>query len=277
MKRKLAIWLAWQNFSEYYSGQLAWAIAEQYDTTITYKALDWSAFDVVMPFFPMPTRRPECAKGKIVQPLWERHEFGWGSQSGTVLAASTKVLRQIQHRFSKVFLTPWAANPVHFPARPFPETKRLQVGWAGSHQNPRKQFPQLEAAMNSIQEVDFIPNKVTGKGGGIHGPYTMETMHEYYERIHVYVCGSAAEGFGFPLLEAAACGRGVVTFDVGVARDLLDSGAGVVIVNDFTEMKKAIRAIDYRELGRRSAEAIKQSWLWEHVKDRWLEALGAAQ
>ena len=276
MKRRLAIWLAWKNFSEYYSGQLAVAIADHYDVTITYKRLDWNEFDIVMPFFPLPRRRPKCDKKKIVQPLWEPHEFGWGKEAQVVLAASTTIFKRIKDRFENVVLTPWAINPTHFPVKPFPIARELRVGWAGSHENPRKQFQQLEAAMNSMEGVDFIPNKVTGRGGAVLGPYTMETMHEYYGQIHVYVCGSANEGFGFPLLEAAACGRPIVTFDVGVARDLERSGVGIIIVNSLREMQRAVWGIDYEELGRKSAEAVRKSWLWKHVRGKWLDALAHA-
>jgi len=67
MTRKLAIWLHWNNFSQYHSEQLAAALEPEYETTVTYKPLDWSQFDVVMPFFPGPKKNPDCPREKIVK------------------------------------------------------------------------------------------------------------------------------------------------------------------------------------------------------------------
>lgn len=270
-KRRLAIWLAWKNFSEYYSRQLAEAIKDHYDTTITYKAMDWDKFDVVLCFFPFPKRKPKCDRKKIVKFVWEPHEFGHAADANLVLAACTLILKKIKHRYKdRALLVPWAANPDHFFPQPFPKTNKLIVGWAGAHKNNRKLYPKLEETIMSMGDpIVWHPNWVTKR------KYTLETMHQYYAQIHVYVCGSANEGFCFPLLEAAACGRPIVTFDVGVARDLQDSGAGVIIIEnrDYEAMKAAIRDIDYVTLGGKSAEAVKQHWLWKHLKDRWLEVL----
>lgn len=277
MSRKLAIWLSWHNFSEYYSRQLAQAIESDYETTITYNALDWKKFDVVMPFF--PHCRPGCDPGKIVKCLWEPHEFGM-VKPGTrvILASSTSVYERIEPKYGdRVRLVRWGVNLDHFWPQPFPETEAIRVGWAGLRDNPRKQFPALKECVESIgDQVKFQPNEAWMTQGKVHGKYTLKTIWRYYAQIHVYACGSASEGFGFPLLEASACGRPVVTFDVGVARDLQATGAGIVIVDSYEEMKEAIRRVDYRRLGAKSAEAVRQRWLWPHLRNRWLEVLAAA-
>jgi len=98
-------------------------------------------------------------------------------------------------------------------------------------------------------------------------------MHQYYAGIHVYVCGSASEGFHFPFLEAAACGRAIVTFDVGCARDLLDTGAGIVIVDSFAEMVDAVRAVNWRAFGTDSGDAVRGYWTWDVLRQGWIDAL----
>jgi hypothetical protein len=275
--RKLAIWLIWRNFSEYHSRQLAAAIADEYETTITYDRLDWDKFDVVMPFFPGPNRNPGCDPRKVIKFVWEPHEFGWAQDAGTVCAASTGVYERIQKRYGdRARLLHWGINPWHFHMQPWPSpTQRRTVGWCGQWKNPRKQYKRLRQEMDFISDVDFRPNKTEMVCGRQTGLYEMETMHEYYRSIHVYVCASLSEGFGFPLLEATACGRPVVTFDVGCARDLKRTGAGIVIVDTWEELREAVQIVGINS-GMMSAVAARELWAWEALRDNWLEVLDSA-
>jgi len=279
MKRKLAIWMAWKGWSEYYANQIAEAISEYYDTTITYNALDWTQFDVVMPYF--ANRHPKY--DKVVKIFQARHELKSCKLGRVNIVGCTNMLIPgrihrlgLRKRDPNALLVPFGVNPKHFYPEPFPDGN-LVVGWAGNPGNVRKNFPALKECIESVAGVTFATALLGGRGGTLRGLYEPQEMHQFYSQIHIYVCGSWEEGFCMPLLEAAACGRAIVTFDVGVARDLLDSGAGVVIVKNFQEMKEAVRTIDFRELGKKSAEAVRQSWLWEHVKDKWLYALDSVK
>ncbi len=275
--RKLAVWLLWNNFSEYYVRQLAGAISERYETTVTYEPLDWSAFDLVYCFFPYPNRRPDCERGKIVKSVWEPHEFGHAEDAGLVLTHSRRVYERVVGRYKEraVYL-PWAVNSCQFCPQPFPEEGRV-VGWAGNYANPRKCYPQMEAALKATPGVTWRPNLSSTWRGRQVGPYdSVADMPDYYRQIHIYANASAWEGFGFPFLEAAACGRAVVTTDVGCARDLLDSGAGVVLVEDLEALGAAVVGVDYEELGARSAQAVRAAWTWETRAQDWMGVLDGA-
>jgi glycosyltransferase involved in cell wall biosynthesis len=276
VRRKLAVHLLWHGFSEYYSRQLTAAIRGSYDTLVTYrKDVDCGEFDAVYCFFPYLGRVPACGPGKLVKSVWERGEYGHAKDAGVVLAHSTQTYERVaaQRRYAgRARYLPWGVNPEHFEPQPFPLGERV-VGWAGTPANGRKRFEELEAAMKEAGAI-FKPNLCTTRRGRVTGPYaSTQDMPWYYRQVHVYACASKSEGFGFPLLEAAACGRAVVTFDVGCARDLMETGAGVVIVEDFDEMKEAVMGIDHEELGRRSARAVREHWAWDAVAPRWLEVL----
>lgn len=275
-KRKLAIPLAWQNFSEYHSQQLAIAIADEWDTTITFDTLDWDRFDLIMPFF--PHKKIDCDKRKVIKIMWERHEFGHAAEASTVIAPSLAVwdrLKSSSHRFPRMIHLPWGINTEDFAPQPFPPLP-LKVGWCGLPMLERKQYDKLKETIESIPGAEFVSNLCETKQGRTTGLYKMHEMEQYYAKIHIYACASLWEGFSYPILEASACGRPVVTFDVGIARDLAESHAGVTIVNSFEKMKEVVETIDYRTFGKQSAEAIRAYWSWNVMAPKWLEMLSDA-
>lgn len=268
MKRKLAIVLGWLNQSEYYSQELAEAISDQYETTLTSKNLDWTNFDIIMVHF--ASSRPGCAPCKLVKRFAAFNETNW--RLGAVnIAPSSLIWRRLLVRDPEAMLIPHGVRPEDFFPQPFPNGK-LIVGWAGPNTGP-KRLLRLRSLIESIDNVKFFPAQWAASRPGVYtGLFETRNMGQFYSQIHIYACASRSEGFGFPLLEASACGRAVVTFDVGVARDLKATGAGIVIVDSFEEMKEAIVSMDYCKLGEMSAQAIRDHWLWKNVRDKWLEA-----
>jgi len=281
MKRTLAIWMAWRHFADYYGAQLANAIADEYETTITYKSLGegYKGFDVVMSFYPQ--RHPiQCPPERLVK-RWaamfevRRHKLG-----AVNIANSSILWDQLVKRDKQARLVPWGASEVDFHPMPFPPGDVLRVGWAGAPHNRIKNFDKVKETIESIPGIEFVPAcyRIAKSGNGMAGDYPTAEMGDYYAGIHVLVCGSGQEGNCFPLLEASACGRPIVTFDVGIARDLKQTGAGITIVDrhDWTAMKRAVLAVDYEREGAASAEAVQRHWRWAQVRGRWLEALDAA-
>lgn len=270
--RELAVRLAWRNFSEYYAREMAWAIRDRYRTLVTYGDLDWGPFDVVYCFF-ASSHDLDCKLEKVAQSVWEPTESG--KRAGTVLAHTTRAYERTRRRYGgRARYLPWGVNPGYFQPQPFPGRGEVVVGWAGVPGLGRKRFSELRDAVALLDGAVFKPNECVVRRGIVKGPYaSVEDMPWYYRTIDVYACASHSEGFGFPLLEAAACGRGIVTFDVGCARDLLETGAGVVIVESFDEMREAIVSVDWREMGRRSAEAVAEHWTWERVGPLWAHVL----
>ena len=273
MKRKLCILLAWENFSRYYSEQIAETIKEEYDTDITDKPdTDFSKYDAVMSFFPQ--RHPGCQE-KLVKLFFEPHEMGL-KQGKVNVACSVYSHQMLLNKDLNALRVPFGVNINHFYPQPFPE-KKTRVGWCGEALNNRKQFKALEGIMKIIPDVDFIPHITKSSGGITTGSYEkVNDMVDYYKQIHIYVCSSGSEGFGLPLLEASACGRPIITFDVGIAKELKQDGAGVIIVNNFIEMRREIISLakdkkEIEELGEKSAKAVLASWQWKHFRAKWLE------
>lgn len=95
-------------------------------------------------------------------------------------------------------------------------------------------------------------------------------------RDAVYVNPSvAAEGFQLTLVEAAAAGASVVTYDVGVARELSDSGAAdvaVVPTGDAAALEAAARTALLGPV-RPADPAVLARWDWADLADRYVAVL----
>jgi hypothetical protein len=269
---------AWNNFSEYYSNQIKRIIAPEFEMTVTYNQdPDYlNQFDIVWSFFPQ-FPKVGVSMDKVVKTFWEPHEIEMGWQRGKVNVASCLyAYRRLLKGTPDALYAPLGVNIDHFYPKEV-NNKRVVVGWCGEAANRRKHFPQLEAVMNEISEIDFRPNITVNKGGYLLGKYLKtEDMVEYYNSIDIYVCSSAGEGFGLPLLEASACGRPIVTFDVGIARELKYEGAGVIIVDGFIELKEAVTKLAkdrerIKILGEKSYKTVLQNWQWKHCTNHWLK------
>ncbi len=273
--KKLAIWLSWADFTEYYTDQMAKVISEHYQSTSTYLPRDWDEFDVLFSV-PGPQQNAACTH-KMVKMAWERPELSWAKEAAAMAVCSLPTLDIARKHGLNPTLLHWGVNPSHFDVKPLPNEGEIIVGWSGRYLNPRKRFPEVKATFDEISGISFFPALSDMYLGQQRGDYSLPEIYDgYYANIDVLVCGSLYEGFCFPMLEAAAAGRGIITFDLGIARDLQETGAGVIIVKSFDEMREVVLDADLAELGSKSAEAVREYWTWNALRDQWLEVFDKA-
>jgi glycosyltransferase involved in cell wall biosynthesis len=284
--KTIAALQAWNNFSEYYAGKVGEIIKPKFDLTVTYNQdIPYlNTFDIVWSFFPQFPKsnndKPDhTLDPKLVKTFWEPHEIGWDKGKVNV-ACSTSCYRQLLRECKDAKLAPLGIDTDIFTQKSFLDGI-VTVGWAGEALNERKQFKILQSMMSTIDGVYFNPNIVKCIGGYFIGKYkTIPDMNNYYNSIDIYVCASAGEGFGLPLLEASSCGRPIITFDVGIARELKQDGAGIIIVDTFEQMKEEIikLAVDRNRikiLGDKSRKAVMEFWKWSDVRNSWLQVFKA--
>jgi glycosyltransferase involved in cell wall biosynthesis len=66
-------------------------------------------------------------------------------------------------------------------------------------------------------------------------------MGKFYSNGHIYLNFSSSEGTPMPLLEAMACGRPVITTNVGISEEVVSHGEnGWVIPRTLTSLIEAI-------------------------------------
>lgn len=104
----------------------------------------------------------------------------------------------------------------------------IVVGWAGNIADTTKQLSWLEAACGGTCELKIAD-----------GSLSQQQMPDFYRECDVIACSSKAEGCPRPLIEGMACGAFPVSFDVGVAPEVIRNGWNGLLVE--TKSPAALR------------------------------------
>ncbi|WP_410769035.1 glycosyltransferase family 4 protein [Fontibacillus sp. BL9] len=159
-----------------------------------------------------------------------------------------------------------------------PQDQRpLTIGWAGDKAKKSKNYFSLyEPLRNHFESDPEVEFKDTS------GLYAYEQMPLFYHSIDLLLITSASEGGGAPALEAFACGKPVLSTDVGYVREaahrdahglILRSDDPVDFMNVINFYKEKDRRPDLQELGFKCRETIQAHWTIEKAAGRWLKVL----
>lgn len=154
-------------------------------------------------------------------------------------------------------------------------TAKPYILWTG-RPYPRKNVPRLIRAFGKLggpkrlvlagiegwaeREIEAALSEVSGVER--RGPIPDEDLPRWYRQAALYAFPSLHEGFGFPLLEAMACGTPVVASDIPVLREIGGDAAVYADPHDADALTEAMRSVladpTRREAG--LARAAQFSW-----------------
>lgn len=168
------------------------------------------------------------------------------------------------------------------PEKPinFDRKRPLVVGFSGSKDIAKHDF--LKGFSAYIQPLNKISNvEVKILGGRGEQQVKRENMPQLYNQIDLYLCASTSEGFSQSVLEASACGRGVVSTRVGGCEDLIEENYNGFFINrDQSEISNLIIGLEsnrklVKKLGENNRSKVMQKYAWDiKVKD-WLKFIEA--
>ncbi len=151
----------------------------------------------------------------------------------------------------------------------------LVIGFSGATEIGKhdglKGFSEFIAPLADMPGV-----QVRTLGGRGDGQVPRRQMPALYNEIDLYVCASSSEGFSQSVLEAAACGRGVVSTRVGGCEDLIRDGVNGFLVERRCEAFRsriARLAADrplVAELGRNNRSIVEREYAWPLRVQDWL-------
>ncbi len=151
----------------------------------------------------------------------------------------------------------------------------LVVGFSGAVETAK--HDQLKGFGDYIQPLGRLPQvRVQMLGGRGEGQVPRAQMPALYNSIDLYVCASSSEGFSQSVLEAAACGRPIVSTRVGGCEDLIEDGVnGHLVDRDVDAIAALIQRLQANRaqvatMGANSRHLVEQAYAWPVRVQEWL-------
>lgn len=171
----------------------------------------------------------------------------------------------------RLFVTRLAADPDIFGMdRPISGNK-LTFGFCGNTKLERKRYDVYQTIKNELRkEFNWLEREQD-----FEELQNQEILREFYNRLDILLITSRVEGGPLPLIEAAMCGRIVISSKVGLAPEFIRSGINGFLVNlepsHYISLLKRILNKEY-DLNQISCEAQKTALLefsWPQVIEQW--------
>ncbi len=149
----------------------------------------------------------------------------------------------------------------------------LRVGFSGNKKHdwrkgittfiePACDLPGVDLRLAMPQEGHYVP---------------LADMHKFYNEIDLYICASSSEGFSLSVLEAAACGRPIISTRVGGSEELIEDGVnGFLIDRNVQAIQEKLKYFldnrqAVRDMGAANREIVLGKWSWEKRAPAWIE------
>ena len=88
---------------------------------------------------------------------------------------------------------------------------------------------------------------------------------DHYQMCDFLAMPSTREGFGFPLIEALACGKPFISFNVGIASNLNKYGYGIIAKENNDFKKSCLELVKNPIKYSNSKEFVKNKYSWDKV------------
>lgn len=199
-------------------------------------------------------------------------------QSRGVNVVSRRLFDLFDHRGLNLWCTQNGTDVNLFrPLRPLSTSGKLRVGFAGTAKgihDRRKGYSEFVEPACRLAGVDLMSAVART---GTHLP--PDRMAEFYNSIDILLLPSSSEGFSLAVLEAAACGRVVISTRVGGSTELIRDGENGFLVDRTVEAiaDRLTWIRDHREsaalMGKRMRQNVVENWSWEKRAPAWLKFL----
>ena len=168
------------------------------------------------------------------------------------------------------FFTPNGVESSTFYPTELPPTDELRFMWVG---NPGSSHHGINKGFHAI--IKPVLDEFTELGVSLvtatpDNPVAREHMGDFYRDNHVLICASLHEGGPMPVVESLACGRPIITTEVGVVPEIVDHGLNGLI---FTRSRKALRDVIHKISENRSLISEMGKYTTDSVTDRTAECM----
>ena len=181
-----------------------------------------------------------------------------------------KELKGLADQGQKCFYVPNGVDENLFrPVDPLHTEGQLVAGHVGKQCSAKGQaeyiIPAMKAAgVESTYNVKDYRNRL---------PYT--EMWRYYQTMDVFMVASIEDGTPNGALEAAACGRPIISNRIGNMPEFIEDGVNGFLVD--RKLKHYIEKLEYLnknrdhlvEMGKNARKTIEEGWTWKHQAENY--------
>jgi glycosyltransferase involved in cell wall biosynthesis len=165
-----------------------------------------------------------------------------------------------------------------------------RIGWCGKAPDGKRWTPKGydEVLLPLIERMKDCPCEFLVNTNTHRNAWSAEQMCQWYNSLDMFLVTSCAEGTPSVLLEAAACGRPIVSTDVGIAREIVGDGGGLLL-GEWCDLAGAGRIVNDAEnvilaamrdlpsalqcIGKRARIAAEEKFDWRLLAEKWLTTL----
>jgi len=182
---------------------------------------------------------------------------------GTMAVANSRLMERFMEMHPNVVLAPGGVDADIYTYREKPIGDPPAVGWAGRVGGWGDMFRGIPIIKTAAEKLGWVFRPALED----HGLKNTKQMLEWYHTgIDIYVDMTRTAGRQNGLLEAASCGRPVVSCDAGIATDLISDGLnGYVVERNVESLVEALRNIlpSAASIGKAARMSIEGGWSWE--------------
>ncbi len=171
----------------------------------------------------------------------------------------------------KLFYTRLAADPDFFRmSQPIKDSAKMTIGFCGNKDAERKRYDIYEDIKEGLGDQYLWLERTQLNAGQQY-----DVIQQFFNRIDILVITSRVEGGPLPLIEAAMCGRVVISSKVGLAPEFIDHEKNGFLIDLDTEdyIETLTKILDGKyDLHSISLEARKTAlgkFSWPTVIDQW--------
>lgn len=168
--------------------------------------------------------------------------------------------------------TPYGVDPRRFYPMNRKPGNKLIFGFAGNpnkHGSTKGFLDYILPAFDQVREVELR----TALGGDESIPH--DKMVDFYNSVDVLVCMSRTETGPMPVLEAMACGKPVISTNVGMVPEIVSHlSNGIIVDRSIESLVSWIKHMNENrdilaQLGESAIKTISNHWTWSGVIDLW--------
>jgi len=212
---------------------------------------------------------------------WEQFKVAEKSKFvDAVVAVSNLLLEEIKEFHPNTYYLPNGVDETLFrEIIPIPlERDNLYVGHVGKLFPVKNQKSIIEPACK-LAEVVYLPHYNNHKNAIPHSH-----MVNIYQNMDLFICASDEDGTPNGGLEAASCGRAIISNNIGNLPDLLSAGnCGIIVEKNIDAYVEALLYLKNNrnklvEMGKNARKEIETNWTWkiqaENYRKMFREVLG---